>query len=76
MGIVRLDTEMDAMETNNELLGYNGNMFDGNVTNDDTTQTNDDEENDSFNCEVPCTANNLDSSVPRSLNNGAISFVT
>ena len=46
--------ELDAVEVSNELLGYNGYVFDGHITNDDTTQINDDEENN----KIPYTPDN------------------
>ena len=78
MGMVCLDSKMGAMETNNELLRYNGNEFDGNIINDDKTQTKDDE-NDSSNCEVPSTANDFDDrdpSVSMSPNNDAMNILS
>ena len=73
IGMVCLDSEMGAMETNNELLGYNGNMFDGNITNDDSTQTNDDEENDLSDY---CNLNDQDSNVSRNSHHNHVDVLT
>ena len=54
---------LDAVEADDVLLGYNGNVFDGNITNDDTTQTNDEEN--------VCNFDDQGSSVPKDLSDVA-----